>query len=112
MACAILQNMLLDYGGIDDWENRMKKAKFDGNGDTVDLNSVSIHQHQLMDDILYNEEGMIFPASDSSDLHLDFHSYEQTNREMRQCLHTLIQHFFIVKEKKEINKLKQFQPIV
>jgi hypothetical protein len=99
-----LHNILLDYDGIDDWENRMKKAKFNGNEDTIDLNYVSIHQSQLMDDMLYNEEGMDCPASDSTDLHLDFHSNEQTGREMM--------HFFIEKEKKEIKKLKKSRPIV
>jgi hypothetical protein len=52
---AILHNILLDYDGIDDLENRMKKAKFNGNDDTIDVNSVSIHQIQLIDDILNNE---------------------------------------------------------
>jgi hypothetical protein len=38
--CAILHNILLDYDGIDDWEKRMKKAKFNGNDDATELNSV------------------------------------------------------------------------
>jgi hypothetical protein len=53
MACTILHIILLDYDGIDDWGNRMNKAKFDGNDDTVYLNSVSIHQSHLMDNIMY-----------------------------------------------------------
>jgi hypothetical protein len=78
-ASTILHNIILDYDGIDDWENRMRKAKFDGNDDTVYLNSISIHQSQLMDDILYNEEGMTCSASDCTDLRLDFHNNEQTD---------------------------------
>jgi hypothetical protein len=111
-ACAILHNILLDYYGIDDWENRMKKAKFNGNDDTIDVNSVSIHQSQLMDDILYNEEGMNCQSSDYTDLHLDFYSNDQTDHEMTLCLRTLIQRFFIAKEKKDIKKLKTFCPII
>jgi hypothetical protein len=111
-ACAVLHNILLDYDRIDDWENRMRKAKFNGNNDTIDLNSVSIHQNKLMDDILYSDEGMNCPSSDSTDLHLDFHSNERTDHEMTFRLHTLIQKFFIAKEKKEIKKLKKFRPIV
>jgi hypothetical protein len=106
-ACAILHTILLDYDGVDAWENRMKKDKFDGNDDALNLNSVSIHKTQLMDDILCNEEGMNLPSSDSTDLHLDFHSNEQIDREMTCRLRTLIQHFFIVKENKEIKKLKK-----
>jgi hypothetical protein len=97
---------------IHNWENRMKKAKFNGNDDTVYLNSVSIHQSQLMDDIIYNEEGMNCPTYDSTDLYLDFHSNDQTDREMTYHIHTLIQYFFIAREKKEINKLKIVRPIV
>jgi hypothetical protein len=104
--------MLLDYDGIDDWKNRMKKAKFNGNDDTIYVSCVSIHQHQLMDDILYNEEGMHCPSSDSTDLRLDFHSNMQTDHEMTFRLRTLIQNYFIAKEKKEIKKLKKFRPIV
>jgi hypothetical protein len=97
-----LRNILLDYDGIDDLENRMKKAKFDGNDDTMDLNSVSIHQRKLMDDILYNKEGTNWPSSDSTELHFDAHSNEQTDREVTHHPHCLIQHFFTMKEKKEI----------
>jgi hypothetical protein len=110
--CAILHNIFLDNDGIDDWENRMKKAKFQGNENTIDVNYLSINQSQLMDDIIYNEEGMNLPSSYSTDLHLDFNSNDQNDREMTFRLRTLIQHFFIAKEKKEIKKLKKFRPIV
>jgi hypothetical protein len=75
-ACAILHNILLDYDGIGDWENRIKKAKFNSNTYKIDLNFVSIHHSQLMDNILYNEEGMNYPSTDSTELHLDLHSNE------------------------------------
>jgi hypothetical protein len=87
-AYAILHSIILDYDGIDNWENRRKKTKFNDNDDTIYLNSVSINQSKLMDDILYNEEGMNCPASDSTDVHLDFRSNEQTDHEMTFRLRT------------------------
>ena len=109
-ACAILHNILLDYDGIDDWEVRMKKAKFVATDDTFDLTSVNFHQSRVMDDILYSEEGMNAPSVDFPCLFLDFHSNPQTDREMTHRLRSLIQHFFIAKEKKEIRKLKKIHP--
>jgi hypothetical protein len=59
-----LHNILIDYDDSDDWEVRMKKAKFDATDDTFDLNSTNFHQSQLTDDILYNEEGANAPFAD------------------------------------------------
>jgi hypothetical protein len=62
--CAILHNILLDYDGIDDWENRMKNDRFDRKYDYFCISSVNINQNQVMDDTLYNEEGDNAPPDD------------------------------------------------
>jgi hypothetical protein len=85
-ACAILHNILLANDGIDDWENRMKNARFDRKYDSFDISSVNIHQSQVMDDILYNEEGANVPSADFPPHCLDFHSNAQTDREMTSRL--------------------------
>jgi hypothetical protein len=108
--CAILHNIFLDYDGIDDWEVRMKKAKIVATDDTFDLDSVNFHQSRLRDDTLYNEEGMNYPSADCPCLFLNFHSNEQTGREMTHRLRIFIGHFFIAKEKKEIRKLEKNPP--
>jgi hypothetical protein len=107
-ACAVLHNMLLDYDDIDDWKNHMKKARFNASDDTFDVTYVNIQHSQMMDDILFNEVGANSPYFDAAHnvRFLELHSSEQSDREMNFRLRSLIQHFFIAKEKKDIWKLK------
>jgi hypothetical protein len=110
-ACAVIHNILLNYNGIDNWEARMKKARFSVDDDTFDVTSVNIQNIHLMDDILFNETGENRPPSDAAHYmcFLELHSSVQSDREMMFRLRALIQHFFIAKEKKDIWKLKKFR---
>jgi hypothetical protein len=110
-ACAVIHNILLDYDGIDHWEPRMKRATFFVEDDTFDATSVNIQNSQMMDDILFNETGENGPSRDAAhDVRfLELHSSAESDREMTHRLRSLIQHFFIAKEKKEIWKLRKFR---
>jgi hypothetical protein len=109
--CANIHNMLLDYDDIENWEAHMKKAMFSAADDTFDITSVNIQNNQLMDDILFNEAGANSPSSDADHdvCFLELHSSAQSDCEMTLRLRSLVQHFFIVQEKKEIWKLKKFR---
>jgi hypothetical protein len=65
----------------------------------------------MMNDILFNETGDNRPPSDAAHnvRFLELHISVQSDREMTLRLRSLIQHFFIAKEKKEIWKLKKFR---
>jgi hypothetical protein len=110
-ACAIIHNVLLDYDGIDNWEALMKRATFSVEDDTFDATSVNIQNSQMMDDILFNETGENGPSRDAAHnvRFLELHSSAQSDHEMTFRLRSLIQHFFIAKEKKEIWKLRKFR---
>jgi hypothetical protein len=109
--CAIVHTILLDYDGIDNWEARTRRATFSVHDDTFDATSVNIQNSQMMNDILFNETGENRPSRDTAhDVRLlVLHSSVQSGREMTFRLRSLIQHFFIAKEKKEIWKLKKFR---
>jgi hypothetical protein len=89
----------------------MKKTIFSVNDDTFDVTSVNIQNSQMMSDILSNETGENRPSGDAvHDVRfLELHSSVQSDRNMTFSLRSLIQHFFISKEKKEIWKLKKFR---
>jgi hypothetical protein len=110
-ACAVIHNILLDYDSIDNWEACMKRATFSVEYDTFDATSVNIQNSQMMDDILFNETGENGPSRDAA--HnvrlLELHSSAESDHEMTFCLRSLIQHFFIAKEKKDIWKLRKFR---
>jgi hypothetical protein len=110
-AFAVIHNILLDYDNIDNWEACMKKARFSVDDDTFDVTSVNIQNIQMMNDILFNETGENIPPSDAAhDMpFLELHISVQSDRGMIFRLRSLIQHFFIAKEKKEIWKLKKFR---
>jgi hypothetical protein len=56
-ACCILHNMLLDHDGFDNWEHRMRRCKFKCVEDTVNLTTLQVSCHRMMDDIFYNHDG-------------------------------------------------------
>jgi hypothetical protein len=60
---------------------------------------------------LFNETGENRPSGDAAhDVRfLELHSSVQSDRDMNFRLRSLIQHFFIAKEKKKIWKLKKFR---
>jgi hypothetical protein len=72
---------------------------------------VNIQNSQMMDDILFNETGENGPSRDAAHnvRFLELHGSAQSDREMNFRLRSLIQQFFIAKEKKEIWKLKKFR---
>jgi hypothetical protein len=110
-ACAVIHNILLDYDGIGNWEARMRRATFSVPDDAFDVTSVNIQNSQMMNDILFNETGEKRPSRDADhDVRfLELQSSVQSDREMTVCLRSLIQHFLIAKEKKEIWKLKSLE---
>jgi hypothetical protein len=66
--------------------------------------SVNIQNSQMMSDILFNETGENRPSGDAAhDVRfLELHSSVQSDRDMTFRPRSLIQRFFIAKEKKEI----------
>jgi hypothetical protein len=59
-ACTILHNILLEYDGIYDWENRMKNARFDRKYYSFYVSSVN---NRAVEDILYNEKCANAPSA-------------------------------------------------
>jgi hypothetical protein len=109
-ACAVINNILLDYDGINNYEGCMKKTRFSDADDTFDVMSVNIKSSQMMDDILFNEVSANIPSYEAAHdvCFLSLHSSEQSDCETFR-LRSLIQHFFITKDKKEMCKLKKFR---
>jgi hypothetical protein len=104
ITCCILHNMLVDHDGMDDWNNRIKKAVFNENDDIIYLSSVGTSS--IIDDILYNGEDDTEPGPNHIIKLADIYSNVQTGQEMTHRLQNLIQHFVFAKENSQLYKLK------
>jgi hypothetical protein len=55
VACPILHTMLLDHDDLDNWEHHMRRCRFKRGFNTVDLTTVQVSCHHMMDNIVYNQ---------------------------------------------------------
>jgi hypothetical protein len=74
--------------------------------------SVNVGTISIIYDVLYNEKGDIEPGPNHIIKLADIYSNVHTDQQMTHCLHNLIQHVFVAKEKSKLSKLEKFSNFI